>query len=1357
MVSQPFELRDIFWEAMERRTPQEQAEYLDHACQGRPELRARVEALLRANAEPNSFLAEPPPRQAALPDAACERPGTVIGPYKLLEQIGEGGFGLVFMAEQLHPFRRKVAVKVLKPGIDNRQVIARFEAERQALALMDHPSIAKILDAGTIDQPEAHKPEGGSSQPLKDVRPSGRPYFVLELVKGIPITDFCDQAQLPLPERLELLVSVCRAVQHAHQKGIIHRDIKPSNVLVTMQDGAPLAKIIDFGIAKALGQQLTDKTLFTGFAQLIGTPTYMSPEQAALSNVDVDTRSDIYSLGVLLYELLTGTTPFDKERLTTAGYDEMRRIIREEEPVRPSTRISTMGEAATVVSARRQSNPEALSQVVRGELDWIVMKALEKDRNRRYETAFSFAADVQRFFRDEPVSACPPSAWYRVRKLARRHRWALALAGVVVLALVVIAAGSLIAALFLNQALRDSEHNRQRAEGAEETAITEKRLATERLYKSLVVQARASRLTRSTGQRFQSLQAVAQAARVAHSLDRFPEARAELRTEAIAALCLPDLELVREGPSIPIGASGFAIDPAFERYAWADREGTTHVCRLQDDMEPLILPGCGKVDDYGGLQFSPDGRFLHQICATPRGLCSRLWDLQAPKPKAVLEDDHNALAFRPDGREMAVSYRNRTMCFLETSTGRELRRFTLDKAPADRQLAWNPKLPQLAIGTGASFYLINVDTGTPVKVGATIPKGLFLRWHPEGRLLAEVGQDLKIYLWDVATGRLATRPLEGHNNGGVEACFNSTGDRLLSTDWSNTWYLWDTRTGRLLLCLPGGGPWLSFSANDLMVGTAYGGKVRLYRFGRGEELRMLAHYNAASQEDSGFPGASIGSFPEPEDRLYAIPVRGQGIALMDISRIEEAALVPLVPDVHNAALRFDAAGALWTAGPAGLLRWPRTDDSKAGQRRYGPPQRLLSGLPSAGHDSNPDMSVVAIARFNDGAVLYYPETKQQVRLAPQDDVRCCALSPDGRWVATSSHDLRQGAGAKVWDARDGRPVKDLPVGGLGKVLFSPDSKWLLTTSGGPRLWAVGTWVEGPMLGGTPSNPFGAFSGDGKLLALGHEPGVVRLVKTDDGAEAARLTVQAPVPLVPCYFTRNGTKLVTMTPQTSTLYIFDLAAIRAGLLELSLDWDAPPLPMVSAAGPPPLSIQVDPGDIGHWAEGDALVGQAARQVSAKNHTGALLALQQAVQVAPGHAMAHNNLAWLLLTGPKELRDPARALSEARKAVALDHDEAFFHNTLGVALYRTEQFAEAIPALEHSLRRAKGQSDAFDLFFLAMCHGRLGDTARATDCLQRGVSWLQSQKSKLDASWLLELTEFQAEAEAVLAEGSGKTPK
>ena len=341
-----------------------------------------------------------------------------IGRYKILQKLGEGGCGVVYMAEQTDPVRRRVALKVVKLGMDTRQVIARFEAERQALALMDHPNIAKVLDAGATE--------------------TGRPYFVMELVKGIRITDYCDQNHLSTPERLGLFTQVCHAIQHAHQKGIIHRDIKPSNILVTLHDGVPVPKVIDFGIAKATEQPLTEKTVFTALGQFMGTPAYMSPEQAELSGLDIDTRSDIYALGVLLYELLTGRTPFDSKELLQAGLDEMRRRIREDEPMRPSTRLSTMLDAdLTQVAQQRRSEPAKLTRFIRGDLDWIVMKCLEKDRARRYETANGLAMDIHRHLGNEPVVACPPSAAYRFRKLFRRNKLVVAAFGGVAASLLI--------------------------------------------------------------------------------------------------------------------------------------------------------------------------------------------------------------------------------------------------------------------------------------------------------------------------------------------------------------------------------------------------------------------------------------------------------------------------------------------------------------------------------------------------------------------------------------------------------------------------------------------------------------------------------------------------------------------------------------------------------------------------------------------------------------------------------------------------------------------------------------------------------------------------------------------------------
>jgi eukaryotic-like serine/threonine-protein kinase len=426
--------KSIYLNAAELALQSEREAYLNAECADNAALRREVEDLLKHHEPAAAFLESPAAVVAATGDLAAasqvetrtvsahECPGTVIGPYKLLQQIGEGGMGTVYMAEQLQPIQRKVALKIIKAGMDTRQVIARFEAERQALAMMDHVNIARVFDGGATE--------------------NGLPYFVMELVHGVPITKYCDDNHLTPRERLELFVPVCQAIQHAHQKGIIHRDIKPSNVMITLYDGKPVPKVIDFGVAKATEQKLTERTLFTQYGTMVGTLEYMSPEQAEMSALGVDTRSDIYSLGVLLYELLTGNTPLTHLRMREVAYAEILRMIKEEEPPKPSTRLSDSGEALASISANRHTEPGKLTKLMRGELDWIVMKTLEKDRNRRYETANGFAMDVQRYLADEQVQACPPSAMYRFRKFARRNKRALATAALLG-AMLLVLAGSL--------------------------------------------------------------------------------------------------------------------------------------------------------------------------------------------------------------------------------------------------------------------------------------------------------------------------------------------------------------------------------------------------------------------------------------------------------------------------------------------------------------------------------------------------------------------------------------------------------------------------------------------------------------------------------------------------------------------------------------------------------------------------------------------------------------------------------------------------------------------------------------------------------------------------------------------------
>jgi eukaryotic-like serine/threonine-protein kinase len=615
----------IFNVAREIASPEARAEYLRQACATDSNLFERVQVLLRAYEGQASFLESPPAIGVSptIDQPVAETLGTMIGPYKLLEQIGQGGFGVVYMAEQTEPVRRKVALKILKPGMDTRQVVARFEAERQALAIMDHPNIAKVFDGGAT--------------------PSGRPYFVMELVKGTPITEFCDQNHLTPRQRLELFVPVCQAVQHAHQKAIIHRDLKPSNVLVSRHDATLVVKVIDFGVAKALGQELTDKTLFTGFAQMIGTPLYMSPEQAGMSDLDIDTRSDIYSLGVLLYELLTGTTPFDKERFKKAAYDEIRRIIREEDPPKPSTRLSDSKDSLPSISAQRQTEPAKLTKLVRGELDWIVMKALEKDRNRRYETANGFAMDVQRYLADEPVQACPPSAGYRLRKFAKRNRGGLAVAALVLFFVVMLGSG--VGWAMRDRSARETEAARQQGErqakatGQVESAFAEvDRLEREQKWPEGLAAARRAEAV-------------------------VAGAEADAATAERVRARLKDLEFVDRLEQVRMQAATW-VGRNFD-YAGADREYARSFREYGVDVEALAVetaverlrarpalatPVAAALDDWAQVHWSlrRDGAASKRLVAVARGidpdpLRDRLratWG----RPASEVGDEHRRLA-----------------------------------------------------------------------------------------------------------------------------------------------------------------------------------------------------------------------------------------------------------------------------------------------------------------------------------------------------------------------------------------------------------------------------------------------------------------------------------------------------------------------------------------------------------------------------------------------------------------------------------------------------------------------------------------------------------------------------------------
>jgi eukaryotic-like serine/threonine-protein kinase len=1308
------------------------AAFLEAACGGDAELRHRVEVLLRAQANPGSFLLSPAHGVGHSPThdhPPAERPGTQIGPYKLLQQIGEGGMGIVYMAEQIEPVQRKVALKVIKPGMDSRQVIARFEAERQALAMMDHVNIARVLDAG-LQQ--------------------GRPYFVMELVHGVPITKYCDDNRLTPRQRLELFVPVCQAIQHAHQKGIIHRDIKPSNVMVTLYDGKPVPKVIDFGVAKATEQKLTERTLFTQYGTMVGTLEYMSPEQAEMSALGVDTRSDIYSLGVLLYELLTGSTPLSSKRMKEATYAEILRLIKEEEPLKPSTRLSDSGEALGSISAQRQTEPAKLAKLVRGELDWIVIKSLEKDRNRRYETASAFAADVQRYLNDEPVQACPPSVNYRLRKLVRRHRGPVLAASLVVLALV----GGIIGTTWGMLRATDAEVVAVNEANQKAEALTDKEVALadakEQLFLALVTRARAERSSGRIGQRFEALKAIRAAARI--------HITPELRTEAMAALVLPDAEVAQEWELSTEDRFNMAFDASFQRYARQEREGGVTVCRLSNGQEEVItrLPVPGK-PPYYGFSMSQDGRFV--AVQHSRASLMQVWKLDGSEPALLLDElpgfHESAFAFHPSGRQLAIGHADKSVSVYDLATGRRVQRLAVSTAPF--HLAFHPREHRLAVASGNGVQLFDTDTGKELPAlrhSAEVTQTWFLTWHPDGRRLAVSGDDRKIHLWDTQTATEVMSPWTGHTADGLVVAFNHAGDRLASVDWSSQTRLWDAVAGRTLLTMPDVG--LQFSSDDRLFGPeSSGNKIRLWRLAGGRELRVLRPGNAGSLDNI------VSPVVHADGRTLAAAAR-QHLCFFDLASGEELASVRL-PLPHAARPVFfdpphspqgspdsksglpeDRSGGWMTGGQSGLCFWPaRQDSARPEVMRIGPPQQIAPN-PGGGYSNGASASaggrVVAVPQGNSTLVLYRDRPDRRVVLGPQYDVRLSSVSPNGRWVVTCSWGWDgHSKTIRIWDADTGLPVQDLAQEGYTSAKFSPDGRWLMTAgASGSRQWEVGAWRE---VRHFDQGKF-VFSPDSRLLAINDVLGVIRLLETTTGREVARLTGPEPTWYAPACFTPDGTLLVATCSAETALYVWDLALIRQQLQELGLDWDWPDFPLAAPSNhaAKPLQVEVLLGDL---AKPPLTREQKARQDIER--------CRLAIAANPDDALACNDLAWLYVTAPESLRDLKAALPLAEKALRLKEKNAIYRNTLGVAYYRAGRYREAVETLRPNLRIQQEWALAFDLYFLAMSHHHLGEAALARDYYDLAVRWTRPQPG-LSAEGLEELTVFRAEAEELLKQES-----
>jgi serine/threonine protein kinase/tetratricopeptide (TPR) repeat protein len=1359
-------LMTVFSTALDCGSAEERAAYLDRACAGDPALRERVEALLRAHGRGGDFLGRAagpakttgfePGAGEASPDTAPDSGAVIAGRYKLLERIGEGGMGEVWMAEQTEPVRRKVALKLVKPGMDSRQVLARFEAERQALALMDHPNIARVLDGGSTE--------------------AGRPFFVMELVKGVPVTKYCDDHRLTPRERLELFAQVCQAVQHAHQKGIIHRDIKPSNVLVAPYDGVPVPKVIDFGIAKAAGQPLTEKTLFTGLGVVVGTPEYMSPEQAELNNQDIDTRSDVYALGVLLYELLTGSTPLTRKRLKEAALLEVLRLVREEEPPRPSTRLSTTDELPTV-AANRGLEPRKLSGVVRGELDWIVMRALEKDRNRRYESANGLGEDVRRYLADEPVQACPPSAWYRLSKFGRRHRAALVTAGVVAAALLLATAVSVWQAVRANDALKSERETRSTLDAERAETDRQRSRVNGDLSDALVETAGLREKARAGRFASKNWAAVREAAKRAQTLAaheladpllarRVESLLAELKQDEIDQNTEAQLEEIRLNPDlgsnrepalavfraygIPVG--GMSVDLAAKRVAASS---------IRDSLVLTL--------DY--LADSARNENERWMLSVARGVSDDPWrktyfDARLRGDWVVMRE----LAARPDTLKQPPGFIG--------NLGRALHQYSSSYdlgAGADlcrRALALYP--------AELSILRVCSESNVPFSAGEIFPR-MVLAMRPEspsanmalGYWLQRLGRDEEAVAlfdrafpaqaqnpWiqeytrihrDFARGRLLER--EGKLDQAIEAFQEATRrSRLPTTDV-------DMPAFEHLLDLleRKGAPaevvnrWLAEYAKAFPQTGAEMDKRREILLKRGMAREAIA-------VDMRFlPGATAND-PAAGKRLIELIARS-GLLEETLAGLHEG-------DANRAIIleqtgRLEEALAAWEkclsnpkSGKGGALSW----------MLYGDALRRAKRLPQA---EAAYRSALKVDPYN--PVVRGRLDRLAAKDAPDEDVRFRGSSAAGGALMLQGNDLRAKGDLKGAVAAYKRAIELYPDGlfwyyNLGEALLALNGE-----QGGDEAACRKVLELYPhaaaahcALAGVLSDRGAAIAACRRAIELDNKfasayaelaAALVRPPAAKADLEAAVDAYSTAIKLEPTkdgYLCCRGDLYRQLGERDKGLADCDAALALSPDYHFALSLKGE---LHADAGQWEKAVEAFSRSINARSTDSAFLGRARAYQKLKKWDSAVADYGEFLRLFPqteSRGSVLNEFAWLLATCSDPLvRNPRRAVAHAQELVKGSPRVSAFWNTLGVAQYRAGDWKAAVEALDKS-RELSGGGIAEDWCFLAMAHRKLGHDDEARKAYDRAVQWLEKNKPLLEKNpdRAKELERFRGEAEEVL---------